>query len=208
MINEFLYKSILPRLAETGLYEVLAGVAQPISRIDYDGDTEYQYTVPVSSSSNKETLENSDYEILVPDNSKASVAFFEARPLQIKEGSNSRQSVAETTIYFIAWYNLPRLAYCGVRCDGPFLPMGVMMRTKNALTGIFSASPFQGAQVETEVTRIQDSDVQTLISRYSFAADQRLFIAPYAACVYELKIKAQFLNACATAEGTCDCQIV
>jgi hypothetical protein len=191
MINSILYATVIPKLADTGIYETLAGIANTVTRSDFDENNEpYQKTFPASLQG-----VNRDFEILCPDNKKSSVAFFEGGDITFSDAENPRNTLFSFTVNFLAWYNLEKMG-SGVVETG-YLPIGVIIGTMQAINGQFDNVPFDGCTVEATCTTVSTEQPERIFSRYSFAENSAIFLAPYSAAVFSVTFKGQFVNKCA-----------
>lgn len=208
MIANLIRTNILPALAQTGHFAVLTGIVNQVTLKDYDeGGREYRHTFPIACGvSGKALNEAADYQRLVPDSSKMSLGFFENQAFRITGGRQPRTNMVEGTVRFLSWFNL-ELMGAAEYCDTPFK---VIEDARNALSGQFDDAPFNGAAAITSVTAIQDRSPQAAFGRYSFAANEAIFLYPYSFAAFEVAFKIEYFPECVPTVGTtgCECLIL
>jgi len=194
MVNEFVEDILLPRLNALHSVDRSAGIVRIATQktISHtDGVSETFKTFPIHCGETPEQcFTEGRYKMLVPDDTKENVAFFEQISFTI-DSTDARNVKATFNLKFLYWANLAKM---GVTSCTPTssLIFGIMAALEARAANVGN----DGVTVQSTVTNINTYDYKLAFGRYDFGNTERFSLYPFGFAAFDIVCVANFNPRC------------
>jgi hypothetical protein len=194
MIHEIIDAIVKPRLAALSTIGVLGGLVNTVTKEEQrEGQPPVRLSYPVGCGvSGVDCWRDGKYLALTPDSSKASVAFAEVISHFIGNTESDRRFLASWRTRWYFWANLAKMGQtsCGI-------PFPLLEQWRNALAFEVGGSPYDGVLSQGRVLAAMTTDDPARVwGKWTFGAQQGLFMYPYAWCAIDVDISANYAPEC------------
>lgn len=194
MINDIIETVVKPRLEALSTIGVLGGLVNTVYRDEErEGLPSVRLSYPVGCGvSSTDCWRDKRYLALTPDNSKVSVAFAECVSQFFPATDHPKRLAAAWRVKYYFWANLAEMGVSD--CSIPF---SILEEWRKALTFTGDGAPYSGVGLSSDVlSAISTEEASRVWGKWTFGQNQGLFMYPYAWCVFDLEVKANYHPDC------------
>ena len=180
-------KQIGDQLQALDWVDVYGGLVQTIRIRQGEAENETYNVFPISCDvSDADCVANQRYQDLVPDDSKASILYFETLnglqdvgPQQIGRGSTNRfRRVFRGAVRLVGWLNMQKLGV--TECNGADMAVRSILKILNEEYNSFPAgSLLENANLRFNIQRIVPKDHRVIFGRYNYLDSNGYWLYPF-----------------------------